>query len=482
MDHIVLFTNAYAAAHIAAKLTYANNNGQWTPSTRPEMYKFLALIIFMGWHPLPEMKDFWKTSSLFSGNYARLMISSYRRFQGLLCFFKVVSHTTEDANDRLRKVRYLYDHMRERCRSLLKPGQNVAIDERMIRSKGHTPMRQYLPNKPTKWGFKEFAACDSATAIMFNFELYTGQEDTAGGLAHDVVVHLIAGLEGQHHILYTDNFYTSAKLADSLRQRNIHLVGTIRLNRRGFPAQMKAHVKAFERRAERGACRYVRSDGNLYQQWKDKRVVSTLSTAHRGNAHVMVNRKGRNAAGQYTNIENQQPQTVADYNASTGGVDTFDQLVETYRRLRRTRKSWKSMVFDMIDVAAVNSYRMFLAFTAGTDDPTSRHRNPHNIFQCNLIRQLAAIAENEPIPKGAYRPAIREPPAELDGMHLVRRSNEKRNCILCYRERDKELKVVTYCNECQAYLHVTNRDCFYRYHAIAYAPHDSSDDSAGSSD
>ena len=136
----------------------------------------------------------------------------------------------------------------------------------------------------------------------------------------------------------------------------------------------------------------------------------------------------------------------------------------------------------MIDVAAVNSYRMFLVFTAGTDDPASRHRNPHNIFQCNLIRQLAAIAENEPIPKRAYRPAIREPPAELDGMHLVRHSNEKRNCILCYRERDKELKVVIYCNECQAYLHVTNCDCFYRYHAIAYAPHDSSDDSAGSSD
>ena len=36
VDSIVLYTNAYAVAHIAAKPTYANANGQWTPTTRDE--------------------------------------------------------------------------------------------------------------------------------------------------------------------------------------------------------------------------------------------------------------------------------------------------------------------------------------------------------------------------------------------------------------------------------------------------------------
>lgn len=110
------------------------------------------------------------------------MIPSYTRFCALLCFLKVADHTTEDGNDRLRKVRFILDHMEDLCCSLFKPGQNIAVDERMMCGKGWSSKIQYSPLKPVKWGFKVFAACDSATAICFISEFTRDKATQLEGL------------------------------------------------------------------------------------------------------------------------------------------------------------------------------------------------------------------------------------------------------------------------------------------------------------
>ena len=70
-----------------------------------------------------------------------------------MSFLKVVDSANEDPNDRLRKVRYLYDHMEDTCNALFKPGQFISVNERMIKSKGRFLFKQYLP-KPEKWEFR----------------------------------------------------------------------------------------------------------------------------------------------------------------------------------------------------------------------------------------------------------------------------------------------------------------------------------------
>ena len=72
----------------------------------------------------------------------------------------------------------------------------------------------------------------------------------------------------------------------------------------------------------------------------------------------MVTRHSKNEAGHFVNLEVCQPTSVSDYDNSMGGVDTFDQLVETYQSQRRTCTSWKSIFVDKVDVAAVNAFRM----------------------------------------------------------------------------------------------------------------------------
>ena len=403
VDRIVEFTNAYARAHIHQKKSYAMADGTWKDTTTEEMYSFMAILLYQGWHTLPEIRDYWKTSSLYAGNYGRLMIPSRSRFEALLCFLKIVDHTAENPADKLRKVRFLNDHMKSTCRKLFKPGQFVAIDERMVRCKGRSSFIQYLPNKPVKWGFKIFASCDSATSILCDFEVYTGQADVQGGLAHNVVVRLSDGLEKQNYVIFTDNFYTSAQLADTLLGKGIYLVGTIRSNRRGFPRLLKDDMKKFEKKADRGETRYVRDGNKLYQQWKDKRVVSMLSTVHKGHEHVTVARKSK-ADGQFQVVQINQPKCIGDYNSSMGGVDLFDQHIAAYRALRRCQKYWKSIFLDFLDVSEVNAFLMFEIWRKshpGQVDRPKHHRR--NDFRGNLICQLAGIDVDEAPPKRAYR-------------------------------------------------------------------------------
>ena len=74
----------------------------------------------------------------------------------------VVDPTTEDEHDKLRKVRSLLNVFKEKCKSLYQPFQNVAVDERMVKSKHRSGIRQYIKDKPTKWGIKLWVLADSA--------------------------------------------------------------------------------------------------------------------------------------------------------------------------------------------------------------------------------------------------------------------------------------------------------------------------------
>ena len=61
-------------------------------------------------------------------------------------------YTSSIMDDKLRKLHFLYDHVRERCANLYQPRQKFSVDEHMIRQKGRTPLKQHLPKNPTKWG------------------------------------------------------------------------------------------------------------------------------------------------------------------------------------------------------------------------------------------------------------------------------------------------------------------------------------------
>ena len=127
----------------------------------------------MGLHTLPNLKLYWSSSWVFFDTIPRVL-GSRLRFESILQF---VNPVTEDmvTEGRLTKLKYFLDHIRQRCMDMYQPRRKISIDERMVRSKGRSIMRQYIKDKPSKWGLTLWVLADSSNGYTWNFDVYTGK-------------------------------------------------------------------------------------------------------------------------------------------------------------------------------------------------------------------------------------------------------------------------------------------------------------------
>jgi hypothetical protein len=63
----------------------------------------------------------------------------------------------------------------DRFKKFYSPGEYFTIDEGMIPFNGSIPFKVYNPDKPTKWGLKEYILCDATNAYTLEIKLYHGQ-------------------------------------------------------------------------------------------------------------------------------------------------------------------------------------------------------------------------------------------------------------------------------------------------------------------
>jgi hypothetical protein len=88
---------------------------------------------------------------------------------------------------------------------------------------------QYMPAKPIKHGIKVFCLCCAATAVMLAFEVYCGKDNNKNdNTTVDICERLIhkAGLVNSQTggiirgcTIYSDNYYTSVKMAKHLYEK-----------------------------------------------------------------------------------------------------------------------------------------------------------------------------------------------------------------------------------------------------------------------
>jgi hypothetical protein len=97
-------------------------------------------------------------------------------------------HRGEDGFDPLFKVGPLYDIANQRLLSTYVPSQFIAIDEGMVPWKGRLSFRQYIPNKPDRFGMKLYILCDSLTGYVSLFDVYTGKDFDPNPAADDLEV------------------------------------------------------------------------------------------------------------------------------------------------------------------------------------------------------------------------------------------------------------------------------------------------------
>ena len=74
-------------------------------------------------------------------------------------------------------------------------------------------MRQYLPKKPHKWGFKLWGR-SGISGFLYDFDIYQGKlksiSDTSLGISADVIVNLTSSLPVKHNFkVFADNYFTN---------------------------------------------------------------------------------------------------------------------------------------------------------------------------------------------------------------------------------------------------------------------------------
>ncbi len=259
-----------------------------------------------------------------------------------------------------------------------------------------------------------------------------------------------------------DNYYTDIILFQALYGRGTFAVGTMRLNRRGFPSLIKEWIA--KRKKAKGESIVARSDiwpNVLAASWKDTKEVTVLSTLGTGAQHGTCLRRessvGADGAKTFSRDRKSVavPKIVMDYQQDMDGVDRADQNMSIYRALTATRKQWwRNLFWAFMVMACVHNAFITFNMTRDSDGdkltrlefqerladelmgkfngrkdvgrPLGTRRRKHSVEDEQPAVDGDVDAEEEPeVPRPAVRPKVHQL-VKLD--HAIRR-----RCHYCHK-------------------------------------------------
>ena len=195
---------------------------------------------------------------------------------------------------------------------------------------------------------------------------------------------------------------------------------------------------------------------------------------HKATDHSQVTYKVKEGE-QWVDKDFPKPTAITYYNQHMGGVDVFDQLASSYRLLRRSKKFTKVLFADMMEIAIINSFKLFQAYRKEHPDQLPRPRTYSQYkYRENLIRALCKIQDNQHPP--GYRPLqSANIPQQLYTSHTPIHTGERKICTVCWKRTQQRANTVFACEACRnqqgnlVHLCITqDRHCFRDYHSHTF--------------
>ena len=139
-------------------IRYALQKGRRFTCTDQEIEVFIGVTYFMGLIKLLSLRDYWRTDDLGVSFVRNAMPRDrYEEIRANLHFSNNMDPTRAD--DKTGKIRSLIEHFNMVHQRNSISVSHQSIDEHMVKFKGHHSMKQYVKNKPIKWGFKFWLRC-----------------------------------------------------------------------------------------------------------------------------------------------------------------------------------------------------------------------------------------------------------------------------------------------------------------------------------
>lgn len=153
----MIMSNIYQKIVFESNL-YAEQHNISLNTNIEELKSFLGLLIFMGYHEVPGIRLYWSNDPNFNCDRVA-QVMSVKRFLKLFRFIHLNDNSKMPQRqsqefDKLYKIRPLLPHLQETYKTMYKPSRHLAVDESMVAFKGCSSMKQFMPLKPIKRGFK----------------------------------------------------------------------------------------------------------------------------------------------------------------------------------------------------------------------------------------------------------------------------------------------------------------------------------------
>ena len=430
VEHITMQTNLYASR---------DKNDKKFTIDQDEMRKFLGLLLISGYHKLPRENEYWSTGiSRECPVFPKTM--SRDRFKIIKRYLHVADNQSLSSS-KVAKIEPIFDMLRVQCQQFGIFDELLSIDESMIPYRGNYSVRQYMHNKPIKFGYKMWMLCGN-TGFPYNFSIYCGKDaERTGPLGAHVVNKMLSPVKDvSNHVVFFDNFFTSHQLISDLKGKGIRACGTVRDNRTGkCPLLSKKEIQ----KKARGTYDF-RSDGEvLCVRWNDNCAVTVASNYFTVNPLHKAERRVRNESVKTVT----QPHAVHMYNKGMGGVDVCDRKLAAYRPKLRNRKWWWNLFSHALNLALVAAYEFDRHINPGKK--TDHYGFLVEVAETMVMRQVPRIRIG-----GTLAPVPRA--VRYDGMnhHLV--SCKQGRCVVCM----KNTRLM--CFKCDKRLH--KAVCMDHYH------------------
>ncbi|XP_065070858.1 uncharacterized protein LOC135695640, partial [Rhopilema esculentum] len=291
--------------------------------------------------------------------------------------------------DKLFKVRPVIDSVQNKCRKVPQEEKH-SIDEQIIPTKGRSPIRQYIPNKPHKWGIKVWARC-GVSGIVYDFDVYTGA--SPNGNLDESLQNFGVGVSSKGKDLGCSN-----NTADRLKGAEKVLEDKKSLSKKG--------------RGSSDWC--VDANSNVViVRWMDNGVVQLISN--------YIGKDDGSKAQRWSAREKKfitisRPLMVEEYNLHMGGVDLCDMLMALYRIRLRSNKYYMHIIYYCIGVSVINGWLLYRRHCMQLGIP-SKDELTLIQFQSMVANALTLAGKSTQPRRG--RPSITPPPKKKTKCHAV---------------------------------------------------------------
>ena len=355
LDLIVEMSNLYSVQKDPSKPLSTN---------KKEIEQWIGLCYFFSLIKISNTRLYWSTDLIGLRDITAEVMSRDRWYE-LKSKFHLVDNSTLEVGDKFAKVRPMITHLQSKFRQIPMV-QNICIDEQIVPFKGKSCLKQYIPSKPHKWGYKIFVLADDQ-GITYDFMPYGGKIDPVQvpgvpdlKASSNVVLHLTQHVSpNRNHLLFFDNWFTSLPLMQYLAELKIYCCGTVRHNRIPGIKFSKTQEKELMKKG-RGSYeerRLVSENCDLtYIRWYDNKTVHLLSSFAKANPIHQVDRYDQKTKRV---ISVNCPDIVRVYNKSMGGVDKADFLISLYRTSIKSKKYYMRLIYHMLDMVMVNSWLLY---------------------------------------------------------------------------------------------------------------------------